>query len=108
AFAVRPGAGRSVERHPGHHLGMDELSWLAAYLPDSFIGTAPDFFQMLEKNLADFGPARRGRQSGPARQAQHVGQFAENVELKLLGGGVSNPDRTGILVAWQMRKLEFI
>ena len=102
------GPAGAVERHPGHHFGMDEMLRRAPDFPDAFVGLAPDFFQMLRKSLADLAAAWRGRQAALARLGHHIGQFAINIELQLLRRAIADAHRTRILVAGQMRQLDFV
>ena len=87
-------AAGAVERHPGHHLGMDEMLRRAADFPDAFIRLAPDLFQMRQEGLADLGPARRaaaGRPCAPGpshRPVRHKYRAAAAVAAAL-------PMRTG-------------
>ena len=87
---------------------MDEMLRRAANFPDALIRPAPAFFQMLQKGLADFVALRRLFQAALARLGHHIGQFAVNIELQLLGGGVADAHRPRILVAGQMRQLDLV
>src|SRR5579863_2308740 len=43
------GLDRTVEGHPGHHLGIGEMLLIAAHLPDAVIGLLPDGLKMVEQ-----------------------------------------------------------
>src|SRR5262245_61098149 len=39
----------AIKGEPSHHLGIRELAWPPAHLPDAFVGLLPNLFKMVEK-----------------------------------------------------------
>ena len=47
-FELLDRSNRSIEGDPGHHLRVREIPPAAPHLPNSFVGIAPDLFEMFE------------------------------------------------------------
>src|SRR5258706_15490334 len=73
----------AIERHPGHHLGVGELTSRAAYLPNSVIGLTPYFFQMLKQRPLEINPRMISWEFPVARLMQCVGEFSIYIKLEL-------------------------
>src|SRR5215207_10791967 len=97
----------SVERHPGHHLRVDEVARLAADLPDALVRLGPEIQhratdpgEELPEDLVDVAvllPVEPNR----------VEQLAEDVELKLGRSTVADPHRPRAAVALEVVELHF-
>ena len=83
----------AIERHPGHHLRIDEMPGLAADLPDSLIGLAPlvqhptrDPAEEVPEDVVDLAAV-------PPVEIGRIEQLAKDVELELLRGAVADAHR---------------
>ena len=89
----------AIECDPGHHFGMDEVLPSAAHLPNPFIRLPPGFREILQ-NQRTHGPATFGRRhAGLVRLKRRVRDLAEDIDLHLIAGRVSDPHRRRIRVA---------
>ena len=98
---------RAVERDPRHHLRMGEMLLRPANFPDPLIGQRPDPRQMPEKGAADRDAALHGRQTVQLGVVQGVEDFAIDIELRLLDGGIADAHRARALVTRQPGDLPF-
>ncbi len=92
---------RAVERHPAHHLGVGEVTRLAADLPDAAVGLAPD----LTDEVCGLGQPAAGLAiesvGSAAVEPRRLHQIAVDVELALVDGPISHPYGLGVAVAGQ-------
>jgi len=76
----------------------------AAHLPDAGVGLAPD----AADQVGDLGEAPAGfavqAPTGLSVDQRGLQEVAVNVQLGLLGGGVSDPDRARVLVAVELQR----
>ena len=76
-------ARRAIERDPRHHLGMHEVLSLAAHFPNAFVRFPPDFSEVIEDDGPQGSRSFGQLQSVFERLKHDVGDFAEDVELRL-------------------------
>src|SRR6185437_11261155 len=95
-----------VEGDPGHRLGMDEVTALAADLPDPVVRLAPRILEMVEQAELDLPRVRIERQPVHPSLVEAVDHLSVDVELQLLARGVADPDRARPLVAAEPGELE--
>jgi hypothetical protein len=79
-----------VECDPRHHLGVREVPPSASHLPDPFVGLAPAPFEQPELVAAELPGRRQTGQPVLERLIHRVGHFADDVELRLVGGCVAD------------------
>src|SRR5690348_8172702 len=82
---------------------MDEVLRSAANLPNAFIRVAPNFREILQDNGSQRAAAFGQTYSYLSGLKQRVGDFTENVQLKLVIGSVSDAHGSGFLVAAEPR-----
>src|SRR5215207_3425253 len=75
---------RTIERHPGHYLGIGEMLPRPAHLPDTFIRLAPDSLEILQQRLLQRPACRIRRDPATPALVQGVHDLAVDVELKLI------------------------
>src|SRR5690242_291034 len=92
---------RAVNRDPGHDLRVGELATAAAYLPQSLVGLAPYFFEMLRQRPLHVPRRVIACEAALAALMQRVHDFAVNVELQLDGSGVADSHGSRRLVTLQ-------
>jgi hypothetical protein len=97
---------RAVEHDPGHHLGVGEVAAWPPRFPDPVVRLTPDRLDVIDHRpparpqpLLDLAGDGRAEES-------HTHHLAVDIELKLLGCRVPDPDRLGLLVARQRLELE--
>src|SRR5258708_11422319 len=73
---------------------MGEVLAAGAYFRDALVGLVPDLFQMRQNCALQFPPRGAVGEAADAALVQRVHHLAEDVELKLVGGGV--PDAYGL------------
>src|SRR5439155_22126465 len=95
-----------VERDPGHHLRIHEVSRLAADLPDALVGLLPlvehgaaGTTQEIPEDVVDLAPVL-------AVEPGRVEELAEHVELELGGGSVADPHRPRPPIPLEMVELD--
>ena len=99
-------AHHTIDRHPGHDLGVSEVAATAAHLPDALVGVLPDLAQVLDEGpprARHVFPAHHPHLAGLVNAGRHL---AIDIELKLIGGRVADADRLGALIAGQPGELE--
>ncbi len=97
----------TVDRHPGHDLGMGEVTTAPAYLPDAVVGVLPGPFQEIQ-NLQQHGPPSLALRQPQLPAGIQAGQhLTVDVQLELPRGGVADVDRSRALVAGQPVQLVF-
>src|ERR1700720_1653326 len=77
----------------------------APYLPDAFIGSAPDGFEMREQRALKLPRGREVLETAEPRMMERVHHFAVNIELQLVGGSVADAHRFRVLVSAEPRHL---
>src|SRR5690348_11379980 len=82
------GGHRTVEGHPGHHLGVREVLPFAPHLPDAVDRLLPDFLQAPNQLTLQIPAGFFRSEPSLARQKQRIDDLAVDVELQLLGSGV--------------------
>ncbi len=104
-------ADRTVDRHPGHHLGVHEMPPRPANFPDALVGLRParleEVHQLALQRPGDVvdriarapDPACCELAADLARHVQGVHHLAVDVELELVDGRVADPYRSRALVA---------
>src|ERR1051326_1336460 len=95
-----------VERDPGHRLRVDEVTSLAADLPDAVVRFPPGVLEMVEQAELDAPTLRIDRQAGYASLVEAVETLAVAVELELSARGVPPPPRLRAFVAVEPGELE--
>src|SRR5581483_1734311 len=93
---------RPVECHPAHHLGVGEVTRLAANLPDAAVGLPPD----LTDEVRGLGQPAAGLRveavGGATIKPSGLQQIAVDVELALVDGPVSDPHGLGVAISGQL------
>ena len=94
---------RSIEREPGHQLGVHVVGRRSANLPDPGVRGAPTTRDLVGESLG--GPPGLGVEpvAGPDEQPHRVEHPAVVVELVLGSGAVPEPDGTTVAVARAIR-----
>ncbi len=106
AVAFRDGDA-PVERYPAHHLGVDEVVWAVADLPDAVVRFFPVFHGQ-SADVAKEGPELFIYLSGVVREAERcVHDLAVDIPLVLGMGEVADAYRPGVPVAFQVFELLF-
>src|SRR6266540_2790826 len=78
----------------------------SAHLPESLVRCLPNGREKIHQRFLK-RPARFVRfQSNSAGEVKRVDHFADDVQLKLIGSRVSDPNRPGVFVSWQPRQFE--
>src|SRR5581483_11808016 len=83
----------AVEGDPGHDLRVDEVSALAADLPDPLVGHAPRLLEVLEERELDPPRVRVELEPVHARLIEAVEHLAVDVELELFARRVADAHR---------------
>src|SRR5207237_622088 len=86
-------AHRAIERHPGHHLKMDELTRAAAHLPNSLVGLAPVHLEEIKQGTLQPPRPVIKKQPHAPRLPKQIHHFPIDVELKLTNNGVAHTYR---------------
>src|SRR5262245_56710448 len=97
---------RTVERDPGHRLGVDEVAAAAADLPDPVVRLAPRLGEMVEQPQLQLPRVRIEGKPVLARLVEAVEYLAVDVELELVARGVADAHRLRALVTVEPRQLE--
>ena len=94
----------AIEGNPGHDLRMGKMPPGAAHLPDPFVGFAPNRGEIFEHKLAQVVNALGHRQAPACGLEQCIGNLAVNIELKLRGGCIPDPNRPLVFIAGEPGK----
>src|SRR5512132_3494474 len=84
---------RAVQRDPAHHLGVGEVLWSAAHLPDAGVALPPsgtDVVGYVRQPMPDLGIEAF---VGSGVKPRGLQQLSVGVQLMLCGRGVADPDR---------------
>src|SRR5260221_2220659 len=107
-------ANAAVERNPAHDLGVHEVTWVAAYLPDATVRFLPVRAHMLDQRAHHLPHGTIQRLTVPlkaslAPEAMHVIEhFSENIQLFLLLCSVSDAYRARTAIAVEVRQLPLL
>src|SRR5215471_5907746 len=95
-----------INANPGHHLRIGEVPRRPLRFPDASVGPLPDAFDMVDNGLFNLDLPRPILFD--TRLFAHVEQIKDlaiDVELHLLRGRISNPDRPCSFIAGRPRNL---
>jgi len=95
----------TVGGHPGHELGVDEVTGVAADLPDPAVGLAPSPLHDGKKGTLKGPCVGVGRVPAVTSLFQRHDDLSIDVELRLAGRGVADPDRSRAAEAVQPAEL---
>src|SRR5690606_1839257 len=96
--------GYTIERHPSHDLGMNEMLPRRTDLPDAFVRVPPCLFQEGNYDLGDGFDTGMRRQMATNGLHHGIRDLSVDVELGLGGGGVADAHRLGIAIAGEPGK----
>src|SRR5580704_18221793 len=82
---------------------MNEVLPAAPHLPNAVVRLSPNGRQIFQYNWPQGPAAFRWRHTCFQRLKHRIGDFAEDVELQLLGGVIANPYRRRVFVSGQPR-----
>src|SRR5262249_53722830 len=84
---------RSVEGDPCHHLGIGEMPAPSPHLPNALVFHGPYLFEVGHKNVLKIPGLGEVLKTADACLMHRVEDFAETVELELIGGRVADAHR---------------
>jgi hypothetical protein len=87
------GANGSIKDHPGHDLGVGEVSARSAYHPDSVIGITPVLGEEFHESQLKLPEDALYDQAVTDRSVDRIHQLAVDIKLELPGRFVADPER---------------
>src|SRR5689334_1037264 len=83
----------TVQCYPGHDLRIGVMPRLGAGFPDALIRLAPDASKVSDQGALQPPAGLVVAKAAATALVQRVHDFAKDVQLKLLRGGVADPNR---------------
>ena len=97
-----------VESGPAQYLRVDEVLFLSAHLPNAAVAAPPVLDGHFGQGADQLPHLLRYLAVQHQQRADRRDDFAEYVQLQVVGGGIANAHRSGILVATQVIEYLFL